>query len=155
MSWGGKRNPEPGLGFTLTLTLTHSEGLQAGAGRGLGAGVAHRVSPSPQGSEATWLGQAIPCMADIMGETRKDDIGRHLETLIRSYPDIRFVPGAGSGAGNRAACLQESSWGCRWASEQPAGGGSWFWGQGTGTGRGPLGGAWTFGGLDGIACPSP
>ncbi|OWK02921.1 hypothetical protein Celaphus_00007781 [Cervus elaphus hippelaphus] len=42
-----------------------------------------------QGSEAKWLGQAIPCVADIMGETRKDDIGRHLETLIRSYPDIR------------------------------------------------------------------
>ncbi|XP_065761944.1 exocyst complex component 3-like protein 4 isoform X4 [Muntiacus reevesi] len=41
------------------------------------------------GSEAKWLGQAIPCVADIMGETRKDDIGRHLETLIRSYPDIR------------------------------------------------------------------
>ncbi|XP_036738331.1 exocyst complex component 3-like protein 4 [Manis pentadactyla] len=41
------------------------------------------------GSEATWLGQAIPCMADILGETDKDDIQRHLETLIRSYPDIR------------------------------------------------------------------
>lgn len=66
--------------------------------------MAHRVhvSPSPQGSEATWLGQAILCVADIMGETHKDDIGRHLETLIRSYPDIRFV-----------------SW-------------SWFWGQGLG-----------------------
>ncbi|XP_040318469.1 exocyst complex component 3-like protein 4 isoform X2 [Herpailurus yagouaroundi] len=42
-----------------------------------------------QGSEATWLGQAIPCVADILGETYKDDIGRHLETLIGSYPDIR------------------------------------------------------------------
>ncbi|XP_070333869.1 exocyst complex component 3-like protein 4 isoform X1 [Odocoileus virginianus] len=41
------------------------------------------------GSEATWLGQAILCVADIMGETHKDDIRRHLETLIRSYPDIR------------------------------------------------------------------
>ncbi|XP_025775199.1 exocyst complex component 3-like protein 4 [Puma concolor] len=41
------------------------------------------------GSEATWLGQAIPCVADILGETYKDDIGRHLETLIGSYPDIR------------------------------------------------------------------
>ncbi|XP_040092345.1 exocyst complex component 3-like protein 4 [Oryx dammah] len=41
------------------------------------------------GSEATWLGQAIPCVADILGETYKDDIRRHLETLIRSYPDIR------------------------------------------------------------------
>ncbi|MXQ87458.1 hypothetical protein E5288_WYG000015 [Bos mutus] len=41
------------------------------------------------GSEATWLGQAIPCVADILGETYKDDIGRHLETLIKSYPDIR------------------------------------------------------------------
>ncbi|XP_030739154.1 exocyst complex component 3-like protein 4 [Globicephala melas] len=41
------------------------------------------------GSEATWLGRAIPCVADILGETYKDDIRRHLETLIRSYPDIR------------------------------------------------------------------
>ncbi|XP_006216951.1 exocyst complex component 3-like protein 4 [Vicugna pacos] len=41
------------------------------------------------GSEATWLGQAIPCVADILGETYKDDIQRHLETLIASYPDIR------------------------------------------------------------------
>ncbi|XP_058423747.1 exocyst complex component 3-like protein 4 [Diceros bicornis minor] len=41
------------------------------------------------GSEATWLGQAILCVADILGETYKDDIRRHLETLIRSYPDIR------------------------------------------------------------------
>ena len=41
-------------------------------------------------------------MADILGETYKDDIGRHLQTLIRSYPDIRFIP---------------------W---------SWFWGQETG-----------------------
>lgn len=30
-------------------------------------------------------------MADILGETYKDDILRHLETLIRSYPDIRSV----------------------------------------------------------------
>ncbi|XP_070105290.1 exocyst complex component 3-like protein 4 isoform X1 [Equus caballus] len=41
------------------------------------------------GSEATWLGQAIPCVADILGETDKDNIQRHLETLIGSYPDIR------------------------------------------------------------------
>eukprot|EP00071_Canis_lupus_P044622 XP_022278179.1 exocyst complex component 3-like protein 4 [Canis lupus familiaris] len=41
------------------------------------------------GSEATWLDQAIPCVADILGETYKDDIQRHLETLIGSYPDIR------------------------------------------------------------------
>ncbi|XP_027958240.1 exocyst complex component 3-like protein 4 [Eumetopias jubatus] len=41
------------------------------------------------GSEATWLDQAIPCVADILGETYKDDIRRHLETLIGSYPDIR------------------------------------------------------------------
>uniref|UniRef100_A0A8C0D262 Exocyst complex component 3-like protein 4 n=1 Tax=Balaenoptera musculus TaxID=9771 RepID=A0A8C0D262_BALMU len=41
------------------------------------------------GSEATWLGRAIPCVADILGETYKDDIRRHLETLIGSYPDIR------------------------------------------------------------------
>ncbi|XP_031310240.2 exocyst complex component 3-like protein 4 isoform X1 [Camelus dromedarius] len=43
------------------------------------------------GSEATWLGQAIPCVADILGETYKDDIQRHLETLIASYPDIRLA----------------------------------------------------------------
>ncbi|XP_022361182.1 exocyst complex component 3-like protein 4 isoform X2 [Enhydra lutris kenyoni] len=43
------------------------------------------------GSEATWLDQAIPCVADILGETYKDDILRHLETLIGSYPDIRSV----------------------------------------------------------------
>uniref|UniRef100_A0A671DZX1 Exocyst complex component 3-like protein 4 n=1 Tax=Rhinolophus ferrumequinum TaxID=59479 RepID=A0A671DZX1_RHIFE len=41
------------------------------------------------GSEATWLGQAIPCVADILGETYKDNIQLHLERLIRSYPDIR------------------------------------------------------------------
>ncbi|KAL6044885.1 hypothetical protein STEG23_017056 [Scotinomys teguina] len=41
------------------------------------------------GSEATWLDQAIPCVAEILGETYKDDIQRHLETLIRGYPDIR------------------------------------------------------------------
>lgn len=41
------------------------------------------------GSQATWLCQAIPSVADIMGETYKDDIQRHLETLIRGYPDIR------------------------------------------------------------------
>ncbi|KAM7156348.1 exocyst complex component 3-like protein 4 isoform 2-T4 [Molossus nigricans] len=41
------------------------------------------------GSEATWLGQAIPCVADILGETYKDNIQQHLEALIRSYPDIR------------------------------------------------------------------
>ncbi|XP_065374602.1 exocyst complex component 3-like protein 4 isoform X1 [Macaca fascicularis] len=40
------------------------------------------------GSEATWLDQAIQCVAEILGETYKDDIQRHLETLIRSYPDI-------------------------------------------------------------------
>ncbi|XP_076979768.1 exocyst complex component 3-like protein 4 [Tamandua tetradactyla] len=42
------------------------------------------------GSEATWLVMAIPCVADILGETNKDNIGRHLEKLIRSYPDIRL-----------------------------------------------------------------
>lgn len=59
--------------------------------------MARGVSPThvclpPQGSEATWLGQAIPCVADILGETYKDNIQQHLETLIRSYPDIRSVP---------------------------------------------------------------
>ncbi|KAM9093562.1 exocyst complex component 3-like protein 4 isoform 3-T4 [Megaptera novaeangliae] len=49
-----------------------------------------RRQPSgTKGSEATWLGRAIPCVADILGETYKDDIRRHLETLIGSYPDIR------------------------------------------------------------------
>ncbi|CAK6431749.1 unnamed protein product [Pipistrellus nathusii] len=41
------------------------------------------------GSEAAWLDQAIPCVADILGETYKDGIQRHLEALIGSYPDIR------------------------------------------------------------------
>ncbi|XP_069853874.1 exocyst complex component 3-like protein 4 isoform X2 [Dipodomys merriami] len=41
------------------------------------------------GSEASWLDQAIPCVAEILGETYKDDICRHLEALIRGYPDIR------------------------------------------------------------------
>nr|XP_012601909.1 exocyst complex component 3-like protein 4 isoform X1 [Microcebus murinus]XP_012601910.1 exocyst complex component 3-like protein 4 isoform X1 [Microcebus murinus]XP_012601911.1 exocyst complex component 3-like protein 4 isoform X1 [Microcebus murinus]XP_012601912.1 exocyst complex component 3-like protein 4 isoform X1 [Microcebus murinus] len=41
------------------------------------------------GSEATWLDRAILCVAEILGETCKDDIRRHLETLIQSYPDIR------------------------------------------------------------------
>lgn len=31
-------------------------------------------------------------MADILGETYKEDIQRHLETLIKSYPDIRSAP---------------------------------------------------------------
>ncbi|XP_072867440.1 exocyst complex component 3-like protein 4 isoform X2 [Chlorocebus sabaeus] len=47
------------------------------------------AQPRAQGSEATWLDQAIQCVAEILGETYKDDIQRHLETLIRSYPDIR------------------------------------------------------------------
>ncbi|XP_076978432.1 exocyst complex component 3-like protein 4, partial [Tamandua tetradactyla] len=42
------------------------------------------------GSEATWLGTAIPCVADILGETNKDNIRSHLERLIWSYPDIRW-----------------------------------------------------------------
>lgn len=50
-----------------------------------------RVSLGPQGSQAAWLDQAIPCVAEIMGETYKDDIQRHLDTLIQSYPDIRCV----------------------------------------------------------------
>ncbi|KAF6129949.1 exocyst complex component 3 like 4 [Phyllostomus discolor] len=41
------------------------------------------------GSEATWLDQAIPCVADILGETDKDGIQRHLEVLVQNYPDIR------------------------------------------------------------------
>lgn len=38
------------------------------------------------------MGRAIPCVADILGETYKEDIQRHLETLIQSYPDIRSAP---------------------------------------------------------------
>ncbi|XP_045679621.1 exocyst complex component 3-like protein 4 [Phyllostomus hastatus] len=41
------------------------------------------------GSEATWLDQAIPCVANILGETDKDGIQQHLEVLVRNYPDIR------------------------------------------------------------------
>ncbi|KAM4853224.1 exocyst complex component 3-like protein 4 [Thomomys bottae] len=41
------------------------------------------------GSEASWLDQAIPCVAEILGETYKDDIHRHLEALVQGYPDIR------------------------------------------------------------------
>ncbi|XP_063097379.1 exocyst complex component 3-like protein 4 [Cavia porcellus] len=41
------------------------------------------------GSEAKWLNQAVPCVAEILGERYKDDIKCHLETLIRSFPDIR------------------------------------------------------------------
>ncbi|XP_007951314.1 exocyst complex component 3-like protein 4 [Orycteropus afer afer] len=41
------------------------------------------------GSEASWLGQAIPCVSEILGETYKDDIQRHLETLIMCYHDVR------------------------------------------------------------------
>ncbi|XP_076979763.1 exocyst complex component 3-like protein 4 isoform X4 [Tamandua tetradactyla] len=43
-----------------------------------------------QGSKATWLGTAILCVADILGETNKDNIRPHLERLIWSYPDIRW-----------------------------------------------------------------
>ncbi|XP_076979761.1 exocyst complex component 3-like protein 4 isoform X2 [Tamandua tetradactyla] len=42
------------------------------------------------GSKATWLGTAILCVADILGETNKDNIRPHLERLIWSYPDIRW-----------------------------------------------------------------
>ncbi|XP_075387693.1 exocyst complex component 3-like protein 4 [Tenrec ecaudatus] len=41
------------------------------------------------GSEASWLDQAISCVSEILGETNKDHIQRHLETLIGSYQDIR------------------------------------------------------------------
>ncbi|XP_062037332.1 exocyst complex component 3-like protein 4 [Lepus europaeus] len=41
------------------------------------------------GSKATWLDQAIPCVAEILGETYKDDIRKHLQTLIETYPDFR------------------------------------------------------------------
>lgn len=54
-----------------------------------GKWTAAHIFLSPQGSEAKWLDQAILSVAEILGETYKDDIQRHLETLIRSYPDIR------------------------------------------------------------------
>ncbi|XP_074147298.1 exocyst complex component 3-like protein 4 [Sminthopsis crassicaudata] len=41
------------------------------------------------GSEASWLGLAIPCISDILKETHKEDIKKHIEALIRGYPDIR------------------------------------------------------------------
>ncbi|XP_068959860.1 exocyst complex component 3-like protein 4 [Petaurus breviceps papuanus] len=41
------------------------------------------------GSEASWLGLVIPCISDILCETYKDDIRKHIEALIRGYPDIR------------------------------------------------------------------
>ncbi|XP_060244197.1 exocyst complex component 3-like protein 4 isoform X1 [Meriones unguiculatus] len=58
-------------------------------GDSLGRWATAHISLSRQGSKATWLDQAILCVAEILGETYKDDIRRHLETLIRSYPDIR------------------------------------------------------------------
>lgn len=90
---------------------------RAARGLGWGGGQPHtlaRVSlPPPQGSEAAWLGRAIPCVADILGETYKDNIQQHLEALIRGYPDIRSVPhllprgshGALWGPGARDLCL--------------------------------------------------
>lgn len=57
----------------------------------LGRWTTAHISLSRQGSKATWLDQAILCVAEILGETYKDDIRRHLETLIQSYPDIRFA----------------------------------------------------------------
>ncbi|KAM6202690.1 exocyst complex component 3-like protein 4 [Rhynchocyon petersi] len=41
------------------------------------------------GSDASWLDQAIQSVSDILGETHKEDIQRHLDTLIRSYQDVR------------------------------------------------------------------
>ncbi|XP_036605665.1 exocyst complex component 3-like protein 4 isoform X2 [Trichosurus vulpecula] len=41
------------------------------------------------GSEASWLGLAIPCISHILCETYKEDIRKHIEDLIRGYPDIR------------------------------------------------------------------
>lgn len=67
----------------------------------MGRWTAAHISLSPQGSEATWLDQAILCVAEILGETYKDDIRRHLETLIRSYPDIRFADSPPSLASDR------------------------------------------------------
>lgn len=105
------------------------EGLPAGPQRGsLGGGQPHRLdSLPPQGSEATWLDQAIPCVADILGETYKDDIQRHLEALIGSYPDIRSVPRGCPGVPTALRALgrglrafpRSPSLRLRWAGEEP------------------------------------
>lgn len=67
-------------------------GCRGGQGTPWGDGPPALVSLPLQGSGATWLSRAIPCVADILGETYKEDIQRHLETLIKSYPDIRSAP---------------------------------------------------------------
>ncbi|KAM9062719.1 exocyst complex component 3-like protein 4 isoform X2 [Sarcophilus harrisii] len=41
------------------------------------------------GSEASWLDLAIPCISDILKENHKENIKKHIEALIRGYPDIR------------------------------------------------------------------
>lgn len=89
----------------------------------LGRWTTAHIFLSPQGSKATWLDQAILCVAEILGETYKDDIRRHLETLIRSYPDIRFAdpppPLASdpeSGVTGTLAAQRELRLGVRWWS---------------------------------------
>ncbi|XP_072486251.1 exocyst complex component 3-like protein 4 isoform X2 [Notamacropus eugenii] len=42
------------------------------------------------GSEASWLCLVIPCISDILSETNKEDIKKHIEALVRGYPDVRF-----------------------------------------------------------------
>lgn len=115
------------------------DGLQAWVARRLPGEVARLafVSLSLQGSEATWLDQAIPCVADILGETYKDDIQRHLETLIGSYPDIRSVthllpPWAPTGRhqGGSVGSLQKGPCGSGWTGEGPQGGQSVLVGSG-------------------------
>lgn len=70
--------------------------------------MASPASLPPQGSEAAWLDQAIPCVADILGETYKDGIQRHLEALIGSYPDIRSVPRCCPGFPGPASAFPEA-----------------------------------------------
>ncbi|XP_054096365.2 exocyst complex component 3-like protein 4 isoform X2 [Callithrix jacchus] len=70
------------------------------------------------GSEATWLDQAIQCVAEILGETYKDDIQRHLETLIRSYPDISHPPSAPLGEGTPPVLESEEGGGPRTPGEK-------------------------------------
>ncbi|XP_038604283.1 exocyst complex component 3-like protein 4 [Tachyglossus aculeatus] len=41
------------------------------------------------GSDASWIDSAIPCLSEILGEKKKDNIKKHIEMLVGNYPDIR------------------------------------------------------------------
>lgn len=133
---GGSHSGDPvGAATGRGGVVACGERLQAREARRLPGEVA-LVSVSPQGSEATWLDQAIPCVADILGETYKEDIRRHLETLIGSYPDIRSVthllphwargrsaPRPWGQRGESGGLVpSDGPCGSRWAGEEPRGG---------------------------------